>query len=251
MITVKLGTSDPDVLYLQRFLGLVPDGKFGTKTETALKEWQSSCGLTADGVAGPKTWDTIMSKTRDKISEDSWKKLAGELGCEVAVLKAIKGVETGAKGAFDNSGRPSLLFEAHLFWRNLQALGINPVGIAAKHPGILAKAWNKALYKGGIREWDRLREAWGVSPKAAIQSASYGFPQILGQNFKDPFGFVADSYMSEVKQLEFFGRFLKGNGFAPFLQKKDWCGIARKYNGASYAKNQYDKKLEVAYRRYK
>lgn len=247
MITVKSGTSDPDVLYLQRFLGLTPDGDFGPKTDAALKAWQESNGLTPDGVAGPKTWDLIMSKTRAKICESDWQKLAEKLGCEVNVLKAIKQVETGSIGPFDASGRPTILFEAHLFWRNLVGLGKNPVSYAASHCGILSKSWNKALYKGGIREWDRLREAWGISPLAAAKSASYGFPQILGQNFKDTMGFVADCYMSEVKQLEFFGRFLEGNGFGPYLKAKNWQGIAVKYNGRSQALNKYDQKLAAAY----
>ena len=247
MITVKSGTSDPDVLYLQRFLGLTPDGAFGPKTDTALKAWQESNGLTPDGIAGPKTWDLIMSKTRIKICEADWQRLADRIGCEVNVLKAIKQVETGSTGPYDSSGRPTILFEAHLFWRNLIGLGKNPNSYVASHRGILSKVWNKALYKGGTREWDRLREAWGISPSAAAKSASYGFPQILGQNFKDTMGFVADCYMSEVKQLEFFGRFLEGNGFGPYLKAKNWQKIAQKYNGAGYAANRYDQKLAAAY----
>ena len=247
MITVKSGTSDPDVLYLQRFLGLTPDGAFGPKTDAALKAWQTEMGLTPDGVAGPKTWEAIQLVTRAKITEADWTTLAERLGCEVNVLKAIKQVETGSTGPYDASGRPTILFEAHLFWRNLQGVGKNPVALQPKHPGILSKSWNRALYKGGIREWDRLREAWSISPIAAIRSASYGFPQILGQNFKDSMGFVADCYMSEVKQLEFFGRFLEGNGFGPYLKSKDWTRISIKYNGKSQAANSYDRKLREAY----
>ena len=78
MITVKSGVSDPDVLYLQRFLGLTPDGAFGPKTDLVLKTWQKDNGLTPDGVAGPKTWDLIMSKTRIKICEADWQKTRRE-----------------------------------------------------------------------------------------------------------------------------------------------------------------------------
>ena len=247
MITVKSGVSDPDVLYLQRFLGVTPDGSFGPKTDLVLKTWQKDNGLTPDGIAGPKTWDLIMSKTRAKICESDWQRLADKLGCEVNVLKAIKQVETGSTGPFDTTGRPTILFEAHLFWKNLISLGKNPNSYIASHRGILSKSWNKSLYKGGTREWDRLREAWSISPLAAAKSASYGFPQILGQNFKDTMGFVADCYMSEVKQLEFFGRFLEGNGFSPYLKSKNWQKIAQKYNGTGYSANRYDQKLAAAY----
>ena len=55
--------------------------------------------------------------------------------------------------------------------------------------------------------------------------------------------------MSEVKQLEFFGRFLEGNGFKPYLQSKDFKNIARKYNGSGFAANKYDQKLAAAYQK--
>ena len=39
------------------------DGKFGAKTETAVKAFQKSKGLTADGVVGPKTWEALDAAT--------------------------------------------------------------------------------------------------------------------------------------------------------------------------------------------
>lgn len=37
------------------------DGKFGAKTETAVKQFQKDRDLTADGVVGQKTWDALLS----------------------------------------------------------------------------------------------------------------------------------------------------------------------------------------------
>ena len=37
------------------------DGKFGNATEKAVKQFQQDCGLTADGVIGPKTWAMLDS----------------------------------------------------------------------------------------------------------------------------------------------------------------------------------------------
>lgn len=37
------------------------DGKFGRKTETAVKQFQMDHGLTADGVVGARTWDALNS----------------------------------------------------------------------------------------------------------------------------------------------------------------------------------------------
>jgi putative chitinase len=55
MSTLKRGDEGPLVTKLQEKLGVEAIGKFGPKTETALKEWQAANGLTADGIAGPFT----------------------------------------------------------------------------------------------------------------------------------------------------------------------------------------------------
>ena len=57
---LKLGSEGEDVKKLQVKLGVDPIGKFGPKTEAAVKAWQSSNGLTADGIVGDKTWSVIM-----------------------------------------------------------------------------------------------------------------------------------------------------------------------------------------------
>jgi putative chitinase len=57
---LKLGSEGEDVKKLQMKLGVDPIGKFGPKTEAAVKGWQSEHGLTADGIVGDKTWSVIM-----------------------------------------------------------------------------------------------------------------------------------------------------------------------------------------------
>jgi len=53
--TVRLGSKGKIVQKLQAALNLKADGDFGPATEAKLKEWQTRSGLTADGIAGPKT----------------------------------------------------------------------------------------------------------------------------------------------------------------------------------------------------
>jgi peptidoglycan hydrolase-like protein with peptidoglycan-binding domain len=59
--TLKSGSSGDRVKNLQKFLnwygkyGLSVDGKYGSKTETALKKFQKSEGITADGIYGKNT----------------------------------------------------------------------------------------------------------------------------------------------------------------------------------------------------
>ena len=54
-VTVKVGSKGKIVEKLQAALNLKADGDFGPATEAKLKEWQTRNGLTADGIAGPKT----------------------------------------------------------------------------------------------------------------------------------------------------------------------------------------------------
>ena len=66
MQTLKLGASGSDVVKLQKGLlelGLnlgSADGKFGPKTEAALKQFQTNKGLLADGIAGVKTLTALF-----------------------------------------------------------------------------------------------------------------------------------------------------------------------------------------------
>lgn len=65
--TIKKGSTGPDVVLCQEDLiqlgyDLSPygaDGKFGAKTETAVKAFQTSVGLLADGIVGKKTWAAL------------------------------------------------------------------------------------------------------------------------------------------------------------------------------------------------
>lgn len=58
--TLRRGDKGPQVVNMQRALGIAADGDFGPGTETALKRWQAANGLTADGVAGPKTLAKLL-----------------------------------------------------------------------------------------------------------------------------------------------------------------------------------------------
>ena len=66
--TLRKGDSGPDVVYLQTLLCFVGDpiavdGKYGSGTEKAVRAFQQSVGLTADGVVGPMTWDALEKAT--------------------------------------------------------------------------------------------------------------------------------------------------------------------------------------------
>lgn len=66
--TLRRGDSGEAVTYLQTLMcdvgeTLTVDGKFGDKTEKAVRDFQRLYGLTVDGVVGPMTWAALEKAT--------------------------------------------------------------------------------------------------------------------------------------------------------------------------------------------
>ena len=76
----------------------VIDGVFGTKTETALKAFQTKVKLTADGVLGPRSWCALLSAgTRPLLKEG----MSGEAVTRVQkALNARRGAGLQEDGTF-------------------------------------------------------------------------------------------------------------------------------------------------------
>lgn len=190
------------------------------------------------------------------LSEQDFQKAAERLGIEVAAVKVVREVETGGRGGFLPSGRPPILFEGHIFWRELGKKGINPESVRAGNEDILYRAWTRQYYSGGEKEYTRLEKAMKIHEEAALASVSWGMFQILGNNFaecgkRNVTDFVETMRRSEADQLMLFVAYLEKRKLQVYLRNKDWAGFARKYNGPAYAKNKYDEKLEAAYNKYK
>ena len=86
--------------------------------------------------------------------------------------------------------------------------------------------------------WAQLSEAYALDPEAALQSASYGRFQVLGQNYPNlnkpnAHEYVAKLARSERDQLEAFEGFARANGLNEKLVRKGWAGCARRSNGPS------------------
>lgn len=63
MQTIKKGSRNEDVKFLQSLLFLKQDGIFGELTDEAVREFQKEHNLVVDGIVGPKTWEALTSST--------------------------------------------------------------------------------------------------------------------------------------------------------------------------------------------
>ena len=64
---LRKGDTGPDVVRLQRLLGITADGIFGPGTQRAVKAFQRNHGLTADGIVGPATWSALGHPGRTTV----------------------------------------------------------------------------------------------------------------------------------------------------------------------------------------
>jgi len=164
-------------------------------------------------------------------------------------IHAVLDVETNGSG-FDKQGRPKMLFEPHVFWREL--------GPGAKRDRAVREylAYPKWKRDYPIDSYPRLMNAMAIDETAALRSASWGLGQIMGFNhlaagFVSPQAMVAAFVDDEENHLAGMIRFIKANKLDDALRRHDWAAFARGYNGSGFAKNQYDKKLAAAFAKWR
>ena len=110
---LKVGSEGADVKKLQEKLGVEAIGKFGPKTEAAVKSWQKANGLKEDGIVGDATWSKLFGESKpvaEVIKEDVVIPSGGPLNLEKlkghipdAVIAQIP--ETAAKFNITNNLR--------------------------------------------------------------------------------------------------------------------------------------------------
>lgn len=172
--------------------------------------------------------------------------IAGYLGCHVAAVHAVLKVEAAGKG-FDSKGRPKMLFEPHVFWREL---GKGAKRDAAAKAGLAYAKWKPGAYPAD--SYPRLAKAMVIDERAALRSASWGLGQVMGFNhsaagFPSVQEMVRAMTISEGAQLYTMARFIVTNALHRHLKVRDWEAFAKGYNGSGYRKNGYHTKLKTAY----
>jgi hypothetical protein len=184
------------------------------------------------------------------IQEQTFIDSAKRLNCDVAAVKAVAEVESSG-GGFLSTGEVKILFEPHIFWKELKAVGINPIVSDICYP-----KWGTKPYGKTSEQHSRLQKAVAIHREAALKSASWGLFQIMGFNFKmcgciTIQEFINKMSESEDSQLELFVNYIISAKLDDELRNLQWAQFASKYNGPGYAKNKYDIKLATAYKKYK
>jgi hypothetical protein len=272
MRTIQYNNKSPEVRTLCEMLNklgynLIVSDSFTREVDAAAKDFQLKNNLVVDGIIGIKSWSKLfelnnqfLSYNSQLLSENDLIDFANNFGLELAVVKAVNEVESSGKG-FLISGKPKILFEGHVFWRELQKRGINPQNYYNSNTkDVLYPSWTKNYYLGGDAEYTRMEKAMAVEgssacKEAALSSASWGSFQIMGYHaislgYVSIDNFVQKMYINEKEHLYAFGQFLKVNHLISYLKNKQWAEFARLYNGEGYKSNKYDVKLENAYKKY-
>lgn len=170
-----------------------------------------------------------------------------------AVLLAVVEVESGGRlGAkINNRMEPLIRFEGHYFYRLLPNAKRNEAivaGLASARAGVVRNPMRQA------GRWKLLKRAEAIDRPAALSSCSWGCGQVMGAHWRW-IGYASiDALVAEARagadgQIRLMMRFIRKSGLVEKLQNHDWAGFARAYNGPSYARYGYDKKLQMAYQK--
>ncbi|MEX0284645.1 MAG: N-acetylmuramidase domain-containing protein [Paracoccaceae bacterium] len=177
---------------------------------------------------------------------------ANELGWNARAFAAVVEVESAGKAfaTVDGQQMPLILYEYHVFYRNLPQNLRN----AAVKSGLAAPKWGQLPYKKSqSARYNQLERAKKIHSEAAYMACSWGVGQVLGEN-ADWLGFpsaqaLAERAMESIEgQLDLMVRFIQKRGLVDELQALDWRGFARLYNGSGQVEY-YATRMAAAYKR--
>ncbi len=179
---------------------------------------------------------------------------AAEYDIEPACLMAVIEVESNGVlfTTVESRELPVIRWEGHYFDRlvppHLRAEA-RKQGLA--HP-TAGKVKNPASQTARYKMLNRARL---IDIDAALQSVSIGIGQVMGSHWKalgyaSPAAMFVRAVQGFEGQLELMLRYIDRFGLMDELQRLDWSGFARGYNGPAYRKYQYDTKMAQAYAKF-
>lgn len=177
--------------------------------------------------------------------------VAGPRGISTAALAAVVEVESNGITFARVEGRnvPVIRIEGHYFDRLVPASkqkAARAAGLASPKAGAVKNPKSQA---DRYRMFQRMCD---IDKDAAIMSCSWGVGQVMGVHwrkleFASPAAFHTFVMSGLRNQIEVMVRFIEENGLLDELQRRDWAGFARIYNGPRYKDNAYDVKMAKAY----
>ncbi len=207
-----------------------------------------------DGVWGMLTEGAILLALTDgpdtALTEKSFRDSAVRLGVQSAAIKAFWKVE--ANGAGFQAGRPKILPEPHRFSK------LTGGRFDATAPAVSYPKWGQRPYPGSQdARYRQLLDMVRLNVDAGFAAASYGAPQILGENYQacgyiSSFAFAEAMARDEDTQLQAFEKFVTRKGILPALRRVDrtaesWVPVASPYNGTGFRENRYHFKMADAF----
>jgi hypothetical protein len=179
------------------------------------------------------------------LSPDGLGTVSQALGVHAPEIWTVLAVETSGCGYLPDQ-RPQIRYERHVFHRLTQGK-YDDGNLSDPKPG--------GYGAPGAHQYDRLAQAITKDRPGALQSCSWGIGQIMGENyaqagFADVEQMVIAMSASEDQQLAAVANFLVSSRLSVSLQAHDWASFARGYNGANYAINRYDVRLNGEFHKY-
>lgn len=186
-------------------------------------------------------------------------RIGSTIGVGEDELHAFMDVEAAGAG-FDKSGRPKMLFEPHVLYRNLSGAKRD----AAVARGLAYASWGQKPYPAD--SYPRLVSAIAIDEAAALRASSWGLSQILAENhasagYATPQDMVRDFMEDEAAHLEATTRLMVRMGIADDLRELvnlgrdttpiDCVPVVRVWNGSGYAKNGYHTKFAAAHNKWR
>lgn len=180
---------------------------------------------------------------------------AARIGVEAAALLVVASVESGGKVFAIVEGRrePLIRFEGHYFDRRL-----SPGNRAIARAAGLASPKAGGVVNPGTQagRWRLLARAAAIDRKAAYESVSWGIGQVMGAHwawlgYPNVEALVDEARSGAAGQVRLMANYIEKAGLVGALQRRDWAGFARGYNGPLYRRHDYDTRLKAAYERYR
>ena len=211
---LKVGSEGADVKKLQEKLGVEAIGKFGPKTEAAVKAWQKANGLKDDGIVGDATWSKLFGETPKEtqvIKEDVVIPSGGALNIEKlkghipdAVLAQIP--DTAAKFNITNNlrlahflaqcGHESGNFKAVSENLNYSADGLKKI-FGKYFPGNLNESYARQPEKIASRVYASRMGNGDESSKEGFKFRGRGYIQLTGKaNYTNFTKFIGEDCVS-------------------------------------------------------